>query len=181
MQFHTLHTNRLILRRLDPEAMDFIHQQLSDDEKMVVLGLDGMEALEVEKENYRKGLSTYQKSFCYFQLIDKNTQKIIGWCGYHTWYVKHRRAEIGYSLYEDQHKQKGLMSEALYSILEYGFEVMDLHRVEAFIAPYNIPSVKLIQKFSFVEEGLLREHYLFNGNLEDSAVFSLLKPDWEEG
>ncbi len=44
----------------------------------------------------------------YHQLIDKKTNKVIGWCGFHTWYTDHNRAEIGYGLFDDNYIIKGI-------------------------------------------------------------------------
>ena len=96
----------------------------------------------------------------------------------HVWYLDHNRAEIGYALTDNPEKSKGLMTEAMNSILKYGFEEMKLHRIEAFIGPENIPSLKLVAKFNFKKEGVLRQHYFKNDKMEDSAVFALLKDEY---
>ena len=72
------------------------------------------------------------------------------------------------------------MREALPEVLKYGFNTMNLHRIEALIAPGNIPSLKLLQRTGFTREGLLREHYMKGGRLEDSVIFSLLRPEYEK-
>lgn len=178
MKFEKLITDRLILRILTPEVYDYIYQNFSPVEQMKFLGLSSEEELATEKGKYDKGLSMFNKSFRVFQLIDKSSEKIIGWCGYHTWYVDHNRAEIGYGLFDDAFKQKGFMSEALLPIIEYGFVTMKLHRIEAFAASYNIPSLKLLGKMNFKKEGVLREHYFVNDRMEDSVVYSLLKNEF---
>lgn len=176
--FEIITTERLLLRKLSPETFDFIYQNYSDDELIVFLGLTKPEALVIEKEKYRKGLATFNKTYLYFQLLDKTNEKIIGWCGYHTWYLDHNRAEIGYGLFDDNFKQKGLMSEAMKAILHYGFGSMKLHRVEAFIGKENEASLNLVKKFGFTYEGHLREHYFTNNQMEDSLVFGLLKHEY---
>lgn len=179
MEFEKLTTDRLILRILSPEVYDFIYQNFTAEEQMKFLGLASAEELATEKNKYDKGLSMFNKSFRGFQLIDKASEKIIGWCGYHTWYTEHNRAEIGYGLFDDSFKQKGLMSEALPPIIEFGFITMKLHRIEALVATYNIPSLKLLDKMNFQKEGVLREHYFVNDRMEDSVAFSLLKSEWK--
>lgn len=176
--FEILSTDRLLLRKLSPEIFDFIHQNYTEQELMTFLGLTTEEALTFEKEKYRKGLSTFNKSFCYFQILEKTTEQIIGWCGYHTWYLDHQRAEIGYGLFDDHFKGKGLMSEVVKTVLDYGFDTMKLHRVEAFIGKENEASISLVRKFGFTKEGLLRQHYNKNGVMEDSLVFGLLKDEY---
>ena len=179
MKMEELTTDRLILRLLTPEVYDFIYQNYSTVEQMEFLGLSSEEELATEKNKYDHGLSMFNKSFRGFQLIDKTSEKIIGWCGYHTWYLEHNRAEIGYGLFDDAFKQKGFMSEALPTIIEYGFVTMKLHRIEALAATYNIPSLKLLDKLNFQKEGVLREHYLVDDRMEDSVVFSLLRSEFK--
>lgn len=174
MQLEELHTERLILRKLDPETLRYIYSHFSDEELMGFLGVNA-EALAKEKDKYAHGLTTFNRSFLNFLLVDKENGNVIGACDFHTWYTDHSRAEIGYGMYGDDSKQQGLMSEALRPIIDYGFRVMGLHRIEAFVGPLNIPSLKLMDKFGFTREGLLREHYCKNGVMEDSVVFSLLK------
>ena len=178
MELTILNTKRLLLRKLTPEVYDHIYKTLSNEEQLQFLGLDSLEELKKEQEKHQKGLATYNKTFAYFQLIDKETQLVIGWCGYHIWYTDHNRAEIGYGLLSDAYKNKGLMTEALAPIITYGFEKMNLFRIEALISLENTPSFKLLTKFGFTQEGLLRNHYLKDGIYEDSAIFSLLKSDY---
>jgi len=179
MTFEFIHTPHLKLRKISPEVHDFIYKNYSDDELMHFLGITGESELSAEKEKYNKGFTTFNKSFLYFQLLD-DLDKVYGIIGYHTWYLDHRRAEIFYMLNDDAHKGKGIMSEAMQEVLKYGFEKMNLHRVEAFISTENTPSIKLVQKYNFVKEGHLREHYFKNNTMEDSLVFSLLKKEFKK-
>lgn len=179
MHFEILSTEHLSLRKLTPEVFDYIYAIYSDEALMHFLGLADEKALEIEKEKHQKGLSTFNRSFLYFHIIHKKTDQIIGWCGYHTWYLDHHRAEIGYGLFDDSFKGKGIMTEAFKPILDYGFHKMNLHRVEAFIAPENVPSIKLVEKFGFQKEGVLKEHYFKDNVMEDSAVFSLLQQHYK--
>ncbi|MFL9845947.1 GNAT family N-acetyltransferase [Flavobacterium rhizosphaerae] len=181
MRFDELYTERLILRIITPEVLDYAYNYLSDWQVMELMGFSSEAVLQREKEKYNKGLTTFNKSFLYFILTDRADQKVIGWCGYHTWYIDHNRAELGYGLYYDDYKQHGLMSEALKEILVYGFRVMALHRIEAFTATNNTASIKTLQKFGFRQEATLREHYLVNGKMEDSLLFSLLKIEFNHG
>lgn len=180
MTFETLQTERLSLRKLTDDDYNSIFKNLTDAEIMQLLNIETPEKLEIEKAKQQKGYATFNKRFLIFQLLDKETQLFLGWCGYHTWYVDHGRAEIGYGLIDEHTKGNGLMSEAMKAVLQYGFENMQLNRVEAFVAPDNIPSMKIVQKFNFTREGQLRKHYLKDGELEDSVVFGLLKEEWRK-
>lgn len=72
------------------------------------------------------------------------------------------------------------MTEALRAVLKYGFETMNLHRVEALIGRENAASLKLVDNFNFKQEGVLREHYVVNGIPEDSLAFSLLVHEFKD-
>lgn len=175
-----LETDRLLLKELNPEIMDQLFTSYPDSEIMQHLGISTAEQLETERGNYNKGLTTYRLSFKKFVLTDKKTGKPIGKCGFHTWYTQHRRAEIGYALSDDTAKGQGLMTEALEAVIKYGFEEMDLNRIEAFIGTGNTASLKLVRGLGFVEEGTLRSHYSKNGKMEDSICFSLLQKDYKK-
>ena len=178
MKFEEIITNRIILRKFTQESFDSIYSDMSQEEQLDILGLNSVEELLNEKEKYKKGLSTHNKKFLYYQLIDIKTSKIIGWCGFHTWYIDHNRAEIGYGLFDDNYKNKGIMSEAIVSIINYGFNTMNLERIEAFVSPRNTPSIKLMQKMKFKKEGLFKHHYFYNNKMEDSIAFALLKSEY---
>lgn len=175
MKTEILITERLKLRKLTPTIVASLFNILSDSELISYFNLNSSDELKVEKEKLSKGLETYNKSFLYFHLLDFTTEKVIGWCGYHLWFTDHNRAEIGYVMTDPEFKGRGLMTEAMNSIIDYGFSKMHLNRIEAFVEPENLPSIKLLKKFDFVQEGHLKNHYIANGKIEDSLLFSLLK------
>ena len=178
MIFETLETDRLILRKLTDEVYQYLLKNCTDTEIMEHLGFKTAEELAKEKPKFTQGYTSYGKTLLLFQLIDKTSNTVIGWCGYHTWYTPHFRAEIGYVLDDNEFKNKGLMTEALKRIIEYGFNDLNLHRIEAFVGKDNPPSLKLMNKFGFVQEGHLKEHYNNKGVLEDSLLFALLKSNY---
>lgn len=75
---------------------------------------------------------------------------------------RHHRGEIGYWL-GVPYWNHGYMTEAARAVVRYGFDVMDLHRVEAMILPRNIASIRVAEKAGFLFEGTLRD-YVFKGS-----------------
>ena len=177
MKFNTLTTERLLLRELTPEVYDHVFNSYTDQELRSFFALVDDEQLNQKKLTWKNGLTMFNKSFVYFQLLRKDTACNIGWCGFHTWHFPHKRAEIGYVLTDEEERDKGYMKEALAEIIRYGFNKMNLHRIEALIEPSNIPSLKLAVRFGFVKEGHLREHYFKDGKMEDSVLYALLKTE----
>ncbi len=180
MQFEELSTPRLRLRKLTPEAYDHIYATMDDVQLMDFLGLDA-EGLQKEKDKFKGGLTTFRTSILGFRVINKVTGTVMGMCGYHNWYALRSRAELGYHLTSDAYKQQGFMTEALAAVIAYGLERMGLNRIEALIAPQNTPSRKLLERYGFTREGLLRQHYFVDGILEDSELYALLKKDYKFG
>lgn len=173
-----LETKHLHLKAITSQ---FIHHFFQTKSKLEIMDFLGVDDTGFEKylEMHKGGIETYQLSLCFFLLIEKESQLPIGECGFHTWNKKHHRAELFYSLRNDIYKQKGYMTEALAIVLKYGFEQMSLHRIEALIADWNEPSLKLINKYGFVKEGIMRQDYFYNGKYEDSICYSLLKSEWQ--
>jgi len=180
MQFEELTTARLILRKLTPDAYRYLNEHLNDDELAAFLGLESEKSFKREKEKYRQGYTSFNRSMVSFLLIEKESMKVIGDCAYHTWIPNHFRAELGYGLYKDVYKQKGYMNEALEAVLDYGFNTMNLHRVEALAATDNTASLNLLKKFGFKFEGILREHYNVDGVMDDSVMHSLLRHEFKK-
>jgi len=83
-------------------------------------------------------------------------------------------------IFDEAFRKKGYMGEALKAVLEHGFNTMKLKRVEALIGPSNTPSLNLIKRFGFSQEGVLREHYFTNGRYEDSLFFGLLEKEYRD-
>ena len=180
MEFEKLETERLILRKLTQSSYDYIFKELNDSEIILFLGLKSTEELTQEKAKYTEGLSTCNRHFLNFQLIEKKANAIIGACGFHAWSIDHKRAEIGYGIFEDTNKKQGFMTEAIIPIIQYGFNEMNLVRIEAFLGTKNPASKGLLEKLNFTKEGLLRQHYCQNNVMEDSLVYGLLKTDYNQ-
>ena len=173
-----LETERLILKEVNPEIIDYVFTQWSDEDIMAYMGIQSAELLAIDKEKHQGGYTTHRIKLKGFLIISKETNEVIGASHYHIWYPTHSRAEIGYAIYKEEYKNKGYMKEAVKAILDYGFNEMKLNRVEALIGPGNEPSLRLVKSFGFIEEGVLRQHYCKDGELQDSIMFSLLKKEY---
>ena len=80
---------------------------------------------------------------------------------------------LGY-LQDESHCGKGYMQEALAKGIWYMFAVEGLHRIEANIMPRNAPSIRLVKRLGFHEEGLAKSYLKINGVWEDHLHFALL-------
>ncbi|OLT21119.1 hypothetical protein BJF78_08675 [Pseudonocardia sp. CNS-139] len=101
---------------------------------------------------------------------------VVGLLGYNYWDVQHRRAAIGYDLKRSLWG-KGLAAEAMELALGFGFDRMDLNRVEAHTDAANARSIRLLRRLGFWQEGTFHERYLEDGAFHDVALFVLLRRD----
>lgn len=66
------------------------------------------------------------------------------------------------------------MTEAVNAIIDYGFNKMNLNRIEALVGIGNVPSLRIMEKYNFKREGVLRQHCHVSNKFEDSVLFSKL-------
>ncbi len=76
------------------------------------------------------------------------------------------------------HARQGYVTEALGAVLEFAFQRLGLHRVEAACLPGNEASRRLLLKCGFQEEGYAREYLRINGRWQDHQLFSILRGDF---
>jgi ribosomal-protein-alanine N-acetyltransferase len=69
------------------------------------------------------------------------------------------------------------MSEAVSAVVEFAFEELALHRVEAACLPHNDASRSLLLKVGFRQEGYARQYLRINGKWQDHLLFEILRDD----
>jgi ribosomal-protein-alanine N-acetyltransferase len=89
-----------------------------------------------------------------------------------------RTATMGYWIGQP-HARKGYTSEAATLLLNYAFETLTLHRIEAGCVPGNMASRSLLKKLQFREEGYARDYLRINGKWEDHVLFGMLSDEWQ--
>jgi RimJ/RimL family protein N-acetyltransferase len=120
------------------------------------------------------------RSLFHFGVADRELDRIIGHATLFNWDQAQRRAEIGYSIRRDLWGQ-GFGSEAVTTLIAFGFERLDLRRIEADADPRNAASIRLLEKLGFVREGYLRERWEIDGEIQDAVYFGLLRREWRGG
>lgn len=96
----------------------------------------------------------------------KFEMKAINKNAYITYYVK------------KQHRGKGLGLAMLKSAIKFGFEEMNLNRFTAEVYEYNIPSINILLKLGFKEEGKLRKAKFHKSEFWDIIIYGLLKEEF---
>ncbi|GAB3437007.1 GNAT family N-acetyltransferase [Massilia solisilvae] len=103
---------------------------------------------------------------------------LIGTVSLHRFVDQSRRCEIGYA-FGREHWNKGYAAEAAKAVLDYGFRVLDLNRVEADIDPRNLASARVLERLGFRKEGFLPERWIVQGEPADTLYYGLLRRYWD--
>jgi len=85
---------------------------------------------------------------------------------------------IGYAL-DEQYSGKGIMSEAVWLMVQFAFSTLKLNRVEAYVSPNNIGSIRVLEKVGFLQEGLLKQLLYINGQWEDHYLYAITRTKYE--
>ncbi|MBD3208555.1 MAG: GNAT family N-acetyltransferase [Candidatus Nealsonbacteria bacterium] len=105
-----------------------------------------------------------------FFVIDIN-EEVAGSIGLSS--IKSWKAELGYWLGES-FWNKGIMTKAVDSVTEYGFEELKLKRIYAEVFSFNKASMRVLEKNDYKFEGVLKNNFLKDGKLIDELVFARL-------
>ena len=107
-------------------------------------------------------------------VTEKDNDKCIGILGFHRTQPEHYRTELGYMI-APEHWGKGYVTEGVKTILNYAFNVLNFHSIEAVIDSRHIASEKVLQKCSFTKEAHFKENFFYNNEFTDTVIYSLLK------
>jgi len=173
--FPELRTERLLLRRINKNDSAEIFFLRSDPDVLQYVGREPAQTIrEVEDfiSQINHGIDSNEAIMWGIALKNEPRQLIGTIC---FWQIRkeHYRAETGFVLHP-LYWRKGIMKEALQKVVQYGFEKMKLHSIDANVAAGNMASSSLLESVGFVKEGYFREDYFFNGKFYDTIVYSRL-------
>ena len=181
-KFPEIRTKRLLLRQPSIKDAEWYLEHFSRPEVVWGGGEQGPRGIRGAREELREYMvDLYRKRLGFRWIITlKGEGQPIGSLGFYKWtHERGYQAEMGYDL-EREHWGKGIMTEAMEAVIDFGFEKMELNRIEVFIMPRNKRSIKMIKRLGFKKEGLLRQRYFDEfGNYADDILFSMLRSDWE--
>ncbi|WP_188316212.1 GNAT family N-acetyltransferase [Chitinophaga agrisoli] len=116
-----------------------------------------------------------------FLIFDKQANRAAGCTRFMAVVPVHKRAEIGATWIDTTLHGSGLNKAMKYAMLQYGFEVMGLNRIELKTDELNTQSRNAIRSIGCTQEGIFRHHMIVPGNrLRNTVYFSILKEEWPE-
>ncbi|GAA0355176.1 GNAT family N-acetyltransferase [Bacillus horti] len=173
-----LETDRLLLRHMTRKDVHDMFEYTSDPEISLYTTWHAHQSINDTMRFIEHNLSLQEKQQVHeWAIVEKKSRKMIGTCGYVWWKPQHHIAEIAYAIARPLWG-KGFMSEAVQAVLKFGFEQMELNRIEARCMLGNVGSERVMQKAGMTFEGILREQMYAKEQFHDLKLYAILKRDW---
>lgn len=178
LPFPLLTSNRLRFRKLNNNDVNEVYTLRSNPETMKYIP--------------RPLVTNHEEALAHIKLIndkidknidinwavtEKDNDKCIGIMGFYRTRPENYRTELGYMILPEYHN-KGYVSEAVDTLLNYAFNTLNFHSIEAIIDPENSASERVLQKNGFVKEAHLIENEFYNNRFIDTVIYSLLKRNY---
>ncbi|MDQ4140324.1 MAG: GNAT family N-acetyltransferase, partial [Bacteroidota bacterium] len=171
--FPNIYTERLVLRQILQDDIEQVFKGLSDERVVRYYGVfyDTLAATQAQINWYYALFA--QQTGIWWGLCTANNPELIGACGINNISRQHGKAELGFWLMPAYWNQ-GYMYEAVDACLDFVFNELRLHRLEAYVETLNHASAALLQKLRFQHEGTLRDYEYKNGKYITIAIYSRL-------
>lgn len=180
-------TERLFLKRLDPQDAHLVHAFYMDNKgflepfeemrppQFYTLAFQ-KKCLEIEEISFLKGkmvrfwlfLKQHESEACRDVIGTVSLSNIMRGA--------FQSCFIGYKM-DHRHLNHGYMTEAISEVIRIAFNDMHLHRIEANIMPKNKPSLRVVEKLGFENEGLAKKLIKINGKWEDHFHMVIINDD----
>lgn len=175
--FPLLATSRLSLRQIVDSDLPAIFQGLSNPSISYYYGVSYSKLADTQAQ-----LDYYQREFhegtalWWGLALREQPDKLIGSCGLHGLVAEHYQSELGFWILPD-YAGLGLMNEAVAAIVDYSFQQLKLHRLQALVDTSNHACLKLLRAQQFICEGVMREAEYKAGRFHDLFCLARLNPN----
>ena len=175
-----IETKRFILRKFTKNDIDDLYEYASDNEVTQFLSWDTYKSIDMAVDYIKNVLLKYSKNeIAPWGIEWKENSKLIGSIDFVQYDRKNFSAEIGYVL-NRKYWNKGIMTEALKEIIKFGFDEMNLTRIETKLDSMNVASEQVMQKNGLKYEGTLRKKEFLKNKFIDVKYYSILKDEYSK-
>jgi ribosomal-protein-alanine N-acetyltransferase len=170
-----LETERLILRKMTLNDVEAVFAYASDPEVSRYTLWETHRSIEDSRAFLKLTTQKYENGGePDWGIVYKGNGCLVGVCGLVNWEAEHARAEIGFVL-SREYWGHGFMPEAVRAMFRFGFERMNLNRIEARCIAENAASARVMEKAGMVYEGMLRQREYIKGAYRDIKFYAILR------
>lgn len=170
----------IYLKKLDPEYADEYWANL-DNSSIESMIFTGTQQIFSKSDTY-----AYLESICSdksridFLIFSKESNKSLGEVVINDIYRNNRSASLRIAINRKEDFSKGYGSEAIILALNYGFGMLNLHRIELEAFPFNERAIHVYEKIGFEREGIRRDGWFYNHKYYDMIAMSILEDEFRE-
>lgn len=166
-----LETERLVIRRFEKEDWKQLYTYTSDAEVMKYIP-DGVYTEEQAQKFVEENMGDTPEKFA---VVLKSENRLIGHMYFHKWFAP-QTYEIGW-VFNKAYGNNGYATEAAKALIDYGFAVLQLHRIIATCQPENPPSWRVAEKIGMTKEAHFRKCILTDDGWWDELFYAILEED----
>ncbi|WP_019157264.1 GNAT family N-acetyltransferase [Robertmurraya massiliosenegalensis] len=175
----TIETERLLLRKITPADTAAMFSYASNEEVAKYVTWDVHKSISDTEKFINFVLNQYEnEKIAPWGIEDKESGSFIGTIDFVAWNTNHRSGEIGYVI-APEHWGKGITTEAARAIIKFGFEEMELVRIQARCLVENIASQRVMEKAGMTYEGTNRKCVFIKGQHQDLKMYAILKEEFD--
>jgi RimJ/RimL family protein N-acetyltransferase len=167
------------LRPLEPSDADNYYRWMNDNEVKQYLGMRYFIPRAAEEE-WLRPRTNQQLSYNNLQFAVETLDdgRHIGSIGLHETHAEDRKAIVGIAIGDKTVWDQGYGTDAMITLLRFGFDEMNLHRVMLHVDERNLRAQASYKKCGFVEEGRLRDDRFAVGRYWATVVMSILEDEF---
>ncbi len=173
-----LESDRLYLRPHELEDADKVCQWLNDPEVRRLTGDIYPLARMVAREWVEKWIR--EKDEISLSIVTKEEKKFIGITAFLKRDPVNRHAELAIIIGEKEYWSKGYGTEVVKTLLEYGFNQLNLNMIYLGVIDLNERAKRAYEKAGFIQDGIQREFYYIEGEYRNLIMMSILKKEWNK-
>lgn len=178
--FLELSGNLIYLKKADVEYLDDYWDGLNNSsiEAMIYTGTQQI----FNKAIVAKYLEeiAFDNSRVDFIIFSKDSNRLLGEVCITDIFRNNRNASLRISLNKKEDFSKGYGSEALILALNYSFSMLNLHRIELEVFPFNKRAAHTYEKIGFIKEGIKRDGCFYNHKYYDMILMSILEEEFRK-
>lgn len=119
------------------------------------------------------------RDLAYFTIYELPSYRPIGGVDLHNIDVRNRTAELGIMIGERDARGRGLGTEAVRLVCDYGFHALELNSIWLLTFGWNIAGQKAYAKAGFKEFGRRRQARFFDGRYWDDIHMDILREEFQ--
>lgn len=179
--FPVISTSRLLLLKITLDDAETLHKIRNKEEVMQYIARPKSKNVDEAKTLIQQIMDGIDKNESISWAICEADypERLIGTIGYYRTQFSNYRSEIGYLLDSDFWR-KGYMTEAVRTIMNFGFHTLQFHSMEGCIDPNNEGSRAILTQAGFRKEAYYKENFFFEGHFLDTEVYGITIAEFEQ-